>query len=469
MRLSAILFCICITFTASAQSLTEKIQKAYDKFENDPQTKYGISSITILNSETGEVLFSKNPEIGLTPASTLKTVTSITAFNLLGKDFTWNTYLGYSGTISSNGTLDGDIILRGEGDPTLGSFRYEQAKPEVLMERWTKAIRNAGIKRITGSVISDDRLFGTAGLPTGWIWQDIGSYYGAGASALTWTENQYGLIFKAGAKVGDPTTLVRSIPKMDYIKMSNESTTGSPGSGDNTYIYAAPYTEIMYIRGTYGIDLQKTVYASIPDPAFEVAYRLQDTLQRIGIASKKQPNTYRKLSFENQALPAEPKIIDTYTSVTLEKAVYWFNQKSINLYGEQILKTMTLKQGKNINTSGADVVKEYWSKRLSIDPNSMKILDGSGLSPETRITTSTLARILQTARKETWFPGFYESLPTYNNMKMKSGSIKDVIAYAGYQTSSSGVPLTFSFIMSNYNGGSGAMRQKIFTLLDALK
>jgi D-alanyl-D-alanine carboxypeptidase/D-alanyl-D-alanine-endopeptidase (penicillin-binding protein 4) len=99
----------------------------------------------------------------------------------------------------------------------------------------------------------------------------------------------------------------------------------------------------------------------------------------------------------------------------------------------------------------------------------MNIYDGSGLSPANRITTLAMAQVLHSIKKESWFAGFYESLPVYNDMKMKSGSISDVIAYTGYQISSNGTPLVFSFMINNYNGSSSTVRQKMFSVLNTLK
>ncbi|MGB4400109.1 MAG: D-alanyl-D-alanine carboxypeptidase, partial [Daejeonella sp.] len=99
----------------------------------------------------------------------------------------------------------------------------------------------------------------------------------------------------------------------------------------------------------------------------------------------------------------------------------------------------------------------------------MNIYDGSGLSPANRITTMAMAQILQSVKREPWFSSFYESLPVYNNMRMKSGSISDVIAYTGYQTSSGGAPLVFSIMMNNYSGSSSTARQKLFDVLNVLK
>ena len=467
-----IFLCLLLSFFitgSSAQSLKQKIENAYKRFETDQQMQYGISSLSVLNAETGELIFSRNGQTGLASASTMKTITAATAYHLLGKDFTWETTLGYTGSISSNGTLNGDIILTGGGDPSLGSDRYEQTKSEVILNKWVDALTRSGIKLVTGHIIADDRLFGTQTMPGGWTWQDMGNYYGAGTSALSWRENQFDLIFKAG-KVGEPVVLVSTKPEMSYLKIINEVKTGRPGTGDNVYAYSAPYSDVVYLRGTYGIDLKKAISASVPDPAFDSAYRLQDMLKRSGIQADQGPITTRELSMNNQPFYPPVKIIDIQTSPSLEKVVYWLNQKSINLYGEHLVKTIAWKQGKDISTpEGVDLIKNFWSKKLGIDPNTMNISDGSGLSPANRITTLTMAQILQSLKKEPWFDSFYESLPVYNNMKMKSGSISDVIAYTGYQTSSSGTPLVFSFIINNYNGSSSAVRQKMFNVLDVLK
>ncbi len=98
----------------------------------------------------------------------------------------------------------------------------------------------------------------------------------------------------------------------------------------------------------------------------------------------------------------------------------------------------------------------------------MSITDGSGLSPGDRVTTLTMATVLQSAKKESWFADFYESLPNYNDMKMKSGIILDVQTYAGYQTYN-GRELCFSIMVNNYNGSARSIKEKIFRVLDELK
>ncbi|MEJ7779379.1 MAG: D-alanyl-D-alanine carboxypeptidase/D-alanyl-D-alanine-endopeptidase [Daejeonella sp.] len=462
-------FLILFITQTSAQSLQQKIETAYKRFEADKQLAYGISSLTVLNAGTGEVIFSGNGNTGMASASTLKTITAATAYHLLGTDFSWETTLAYTGSISAGGVLDGDVIITGGGDPSLGSERFEQSKSGTVLKRWTDALIKAGVKRITGRIISDDRLFGTQTLPGGWTWNDIGNYYGAGPSALTWRENQFDLIFSPG-KVGEAAQLVRTEPALSYLNIVNEVTTGRPGSGDNVYAFSAPYSEVIYLRGTYGIDLKKAISASVPDPAFDAAFSLANKLKASGIVAEKGFTTGRKLAMTMEKFPLPLKVIDTYSSPALGKIVYWFNQKSVNLYGEHLVKTLAWKRGKDITTpQGVDVIKDFWSKKLGVDPNAMNISDGSGLSPANRITTLVMAQVLQSIKKEPWFDSFYDSLPVYNNMKMKSGSISDVIAYTGYQVTSSGTPLVFSFMINNYSGSSTAVRQKLFNVLNVLK
>src|SRR3569833_1068516 len=176
---------------ANAQTLQSRLQTAFNRLATDSQCKYASVSLTVLDVKTGQTIFAANPNMGLATASTLKTITSITAFNILGKDFRYQTQFGYTGTIDSNGTLNGDIIIKGSGDPTLGSWRYEGHHENDILNLMVAALRKAGIKKVNGRIIGDDSVFGSQSIPNGWIWMDLGNYYGAGTSALTWRENQF--------------------------------------------------------------------------------------------------------------------------------------------------------------------------------------------------------------------------------------------------------------------------------------
>ncbi|RYY32872.1 MAG: hypothetical protein EOP46_17880 [Sphingobacteriaceae bacterium] len=191
-----------------AQTLQQQLQTAFGKLQQDSQCRYASVSLTVLDAKTGEQVFAANPNMGLASASTLKVITSVTAFNLLGKDFKYQTKLGYNGTIA-NGVLTGDIIIRGGGDPTLGSWRWTSTKTEVILNQLVAALQKAGIKKVTGSVIGDDTAYGTQAIPDGWIWQDVGNYYGGGINALSWHENQFDIKLTTGA-VGTTVNVLRT-------------------------------------------------------------------------------------------------------------------------------------------------------------------------------------------------------------------------------------------------------------------
>lgn len=470
MRIQALILSnlILIAGIAGAQTLQSRLQTAFNRLQADSQCKYASVSLTVLDAKTGETVFAANPNMGLATASTLKTITSITAFNILGKDFRYQTQFGYSGSISADGTLNGDLIIKGAGDPTLGSWRYAgHHENEILMQLVT-AIQKAGIKKINGHVVGDDSVFGTQSVPNGWIWMDVGNYYGAGTSGLCWRENQFDIKLKTGP-VNTPIGVLRTVPSTPYLNYKSELLNAPSGTGDDAYAYLPVGTKLMYLRGTYAQDQEKkSISVAVPDPAYDAAYRLTDTLKRLGFVVTGEPESVLTLNAASQPIPIISTDLTTIASPQLSKIVYWLNQKSINLYAEQLLKTIAWKSGKQPSTdNGVEVEHNFWKAR-GIDPNSLNIVDGSGLSPGDRVTTMTMASILKSAKGTDWYSDFYESLPVYNNMKMKSGSILNVLTYAGYQTHN-GRELCFSIMVNNFYGSSRAIKEKMFRVLDELK
>ncbi|QPH39073.1 D-alanyl-D-alanine carboxypeptidase/D-alanyl-D-alanine endopeptidase [Pedobacter endophyticus] len=461
------LFFILLSVNCLAQSRIQNLEKAFNNLLADEQARHAITSLCVLDATTGKVLFAKNEQIGLATASTLKTIIAATAFSILGKDFQFQTTLAYTGNITTDGTLNGNLIIIGSGDPTLGSWRY-QNKENAVLTQWVSAIKTAGIKKIEGAIIGDDRIFGTQTTPEGWVWQDIGNYYGAGTSGLAWRENQFDIHLRPGTSTTDNVRVVKTVPETPYIQIVNELKTGASGSGDRTYAYLPPYGNLAYLRGTWGMGIGKPgISAALPDPAFDCAYRLQDTLKRLGIASSQQPTTTKLMALNNQPIPVVTQKISTITSPTLSEIAYWFLKKSINLYGETLLKTVALKLGKPATTAkGAETEISYWASK-GIDKSALNIIDGSGLSPGDRITTSAMASVLFQIQKENWFPDFYKALPEYNGMKIKSGTINDVSAFAGYHTDASGNKYVIVININNYSGSG--INKKLFRVLDELK
>lgn len=445
-----------------AQPAATRIQKAFQQFENDSQLKHAISSLYVIDAKTGEVIFEKNSQVGLAPASTQKIITSATAFELLGKDYRYKTELAL--LTPAQPPLLRELSVTGFGDPTFGSWRYANTRPDTILNRMVNALLAKGVTKINGPITLRSNAFESQSIPGGWIWDDIANYYGAGAGAINWMENQYTLQLKPGNKLGDPVTILKTTPDLG-AKFINELKTGSAGSGDNAYIYFNPGDEQLTIKGTIPCCVSNfEISGTMTHPDMKFGGSLQAALNKAGIKPlpivNASPST-AKMNLE--------ELYYTHYSPSLDSIIYWFLRKSINLYGEALIKTLAyVKSGLGTTDGGVTIIKQFW-KAKGIDEDELNIQDGSGLSPVNRVTTHAQVEILKYARSKSWFPYFYDALPEYNGMKMKSGTIGDVKGFCGYQKSKDGHDYIFSFLVNNYAGKTSAVVNKMYKVLDELK
>lgn len=453
--------CCWLLVTGSfAQSVSQKLQKAFQQFESDAQLKHAISSLYVIDAKTGKVVFDKNSQTGLAPASTQKIITSVTAFELLGKDYRYKTEFGYVGKIDDSETLKGDIVVKGTGDPTFGSWRWGNTSEENTIERIADAIQRKGIKHFKGVLQLYSEHWESKKIPDGWIVEDIGNYYGAGAASLNWRENQFDVFLKSGTNIGDPVVIAGYKPELYRTTYSSEVKSAKKGSGDNAYIYTNP----KIIRGTIPVNENKFIISgSMENPSYQFLFALTDTLISRGIELDKPEDAQGKYSLKGM------KIFHTELSPSLDSIIYWFNKKSINLYGEALIKTFAYeKQGFGSTDSGVAIVKDFW-KQKGVDEDELNIYDGSGLSPLNRVTTHAQVEILKYAKDKNWYPDFYNALPEFNNMKMKSGTISDVKGFCGYHKAKDGKEYIFSFLVNNYSGRASTLVNKMYKVLDVLK
>src|SRR5690606_29833220 len=463
------IFTFLFIYPSYGQAFKNNIDNAYQRFVKSGKLPNSIASLTVLDGKTGQPIFTNNASIGLPTASTMKVITSVTVLDILGPDYTYKTKLTYTGEIDSLGVLHGDIIVIGSGDPTLASDRYAAAQAATILNKWIYKIQHAGINHINGRVIGDDLYLNGNDVPPTWNWVDMGNYYGAGISGLNWRENKAGITFSPGS-IGQPTAISATTPPLTGITLINEITTGTNGSGDNVYAYAAPYSNIVYLRGTYGRDLKKVIEIAVPDPALDLAQQLTASLSEAGIAVDSIPTTGKRLLNQGIALNSQKQELDIHQSPALKNIVHWFNQKSINLYGEAMLKSFGIISHNKANSEEAAILlSKYWEQKLKIPPSELHIHDGSGLSPQNRVTTMAMAKIMHYAQNRTWFADFQKSLPAINGMTMKSGTIGGALGYTGFHTNNAGTPVTFSLLVNNYTGSTSAMRQEMFKLLNSLK
>jgi D-alanyl-D-alanine carboxypeptidase/D-alanyl-D-alanine-endopeptidase (penicillin-binding protein 4) len=457
-----------LTGSGISQTISQKLAGAVQQMEADPQLRHAIVSLCVADAQTGKTVYAHHAQMGLAPASSQKIFTSVAAFDLLGKDYRYTTQLAYQGKIE-HGVLGGKILIIGSGDPTLGSWRYNGTKGDDILDKWVSDIKKMKIKKVQGGVWGHfiKGEWSMSLIPDGWIWQDIGNYYGAGSDVLNWHENQYDMTLRPGKVAGDSVTLVATDPKLYDVHLDlEELTTGAKGSGDNAYIYLPPGADWGYVKGTIPTGVNTfTISGSIPRPTYQLGRSLTEKLQSLGIDVTTSNMQDGQVTFS----PSEPTTISSHVSPPLDSIVYWFLKKSINLYGEALIKTMALKKtGAASTEKGVELLRNFWSER-GIDKGALQIMDGSGLSPQNRVTTDAQVKALQYARTKPWFNAFYHAMPEYNGMKMKSGSIGGARAYAGYHTAKDGTQYVFSIIVNNYDGSAGEVVKKMYKVLDVLK
>jgi len=447
---------LSISVTCFAQDISSRLSQGFEAFEKDSQLQNAISSLYVIDAKTGKVVFEKNSSIGLAPASTQKIITSATAYELLGKDFRYKTEFGYMGKVVGK-TLEGAFYILPSGDPTLGSWRWAFTKDSNILGKWSTAIDQLKVSRYGGIKIFDSAWLNER-IPDGWIWQDIGNYYGAGAGRFNWRENQYDVVLKSGSEIGSPVQIVDIRPKDFGTTLQSYVLAAAKGTGDNAYVYYPLQNNLGVLRGSIPINEEKFVIsASQPNPASAFMSLFAQSLSRKNIGH------FKLETFEQKRVT-----LHTHYSPSLDSITYWFLKKSINLYGEALIKTLAQKDGFGSTRKGVEIVKNFWKER-DIAVSELNIVDGSGLSPLNRVTTHAQVTILQYAKKQSWFNGFYDALPEYNGMKIKSGTINGAKGFCGYHTSKDGNEYIFSFLVNNYNGSASRVVQKMYTVLDVLK
>ncbi|GAA4441284.1 D-alanyl-D-alanine carboxypeptidase/D-alanyl-D-alanine-endopeptidase [Pontibacter saemangeumensis] len=455
-----LLYCLLGHSFVFAQTVSGKLATAFNSFQQDPQLRSGIASLYVVDAKTGEVVFGENAKTGLVPASTLKLVTSASAYELLGKGFRYKT--GFASAKKGN---EAALLVLPGGDPTLGSWRWGETKEASILNGLTQAMKTAGIKSLS-AVVLENKGWEAGAIPDGWLWQDIGNYYGAGAAKLNWRENQFDVILKSGAKVGDPVTIVAIEPEISGYELQSALTSAASGTGDQAYIYFPLNGGAGTIRGTIPINQGRfSISGAMPDASRQFVSALQGALSKAGIQAPAKP-------LAQGALPSPAEGYTTFHTVTsppLDSIIYWFNRKSVNLYGEALVRTIAYKsKGMATTEKGVEEIKALW-KQKGIPETELNIVDGSGLSPLNRVTAHAQVSVLQYAKKQPWFGGFYASLPVFNGMKMKSGTMHGVKGYCGYYKGKDGREYAFSFLVNNYNGSEGALMKKMYAVLNALK
>lgn len=411
---------------------------------------------------SGKQVAALNPRLNLTPASILKVLVTAAALDKFGPGRTFPTGLYHDGTVS-NGFLNGNLYLKGAGDPSLGSQLLSGAAPlDEVYRGWTGALKAAGIRVISGAVLGDESAFESL-QPGSWAWEDIGNYYAAQPSALTVNDGLYKLYFKPAAAEGGEAAVLRTEPYVEGLEFENYMRTGAPGSGDNGYIFAFPGQYRAVLRGTVPQGpAEFAIKGALPDPALFAARSFGLYLTKAGVNANKKPG--------KAAAPEGAKLLAEAPAVPLREVVRLTNKRSFNLYSELLLRQL----GGGKPATGAAAVRGFLAS-AGVEVSELKLADACGLSWRNMVKAETFTDLLLALRSKPYFPDFEASLvfpgdpdatghvrglgkgtPLEKSLRLKSGSLNGVRSYTGYLKTKKGKTLAFTSILNNYsmNGGS---------------
>lgn len=439
-------------------------------FVNNPLLENANISLLVKDLSTNKTIFQFRPNNSTIPASTMKLVTTATALEILGPKFCFQTKLEIDGKINSDGVLNGNLYIRGGGDPTLGS---EHLGDKNFLQKWVEEVKKTGIKKINGRIIADGTIYDDLGVNPKWTWEDIGNYYAAGAYGISYMDNTYQLVLRSGAN-GTTPEILRIIPEIPSMTFENYLTSTSIAF-DSAFFYGAPHSYLRSIHGEIPANrLEYIIKGDIPNPGLLLAENFQDELIENGIYINKLPSDI----VTNES---ERRVILVQESPPLSEIIKETNVHSNNGYAEQIFRYLALSKNKIGTSNGSvQVIRSFWkSKGLPVEQ--LFMYDGCGLSPVDAVSSQFFVDLLSymqtiSPNREAFFnslpvagksgtlTNFLEKTALQGKVHAKSGTISRVKCYAGY-IDLKRKNYVFAIMVNNPNGTSKAVIRKMEELL----
>ncbi len=467
--------------TAAAQSrgeaaLADEIRAIIhsDAFEN------AFWGVTVVDLAGGRVLVDENAGKSFVPASNMKLYTTAAALDQLGPTYRYRTRLYVDGPVR-DGVLDGNLIVRGSADPSIGTHydastgRWEAEVDATLLFRdWADSLRAAGISQIKGDIVGDDDVVDDEPLGHGWSWDDETYYYAAQLSGLSFNDNVVHLHVEA-REPGEPAKIWWDPLNTTYVEVRNRSRTMPAGTAvDEGY---------HRLRGTNTVEVTTEVPAgggdveeiTVENPTLFFTHVLRESLQQSGIAVAGDAVDVDAISIKPDYFDGSLRRVATHASQPLSELVKIINKPSMNLFADMLLKTLATEFPRPEDDDyepgsaklGIDVAMATYVK-AGIDTSRIQIVDGSGLSHQNLITpdmTAALLRYMWTHPDGAVRQAFYDSLPiagvegtlrdrfkngpANQRVRAKTGSLSNTSSLSGYAESIGGTSLAF-VMMSNH-------------------
>ncbi len=417
------------------------------------RAKSGKWGVLVVSLSNGDTLFGRNPDEQLLPASTMKLFTSSLALDRFGANGKFETSVLRTGSVA-DGTLHGDLVLRGAGDPTLAGKTLEDGS-DAPMDALARQIAAAGITHVTGGIVGDASAFGDPHVPSGWRTRYLQASYAARVSALSFNENKITILVRPAGAHAELSfqPAVSGVPYANDVKVTPGST------GSRISVRQDTSSGHLVISGWIGSKSAPRDYQlMVEGPELFAAGALRAALIQRGVTVDGQVRI--------GVAPNDAVSVATFDSPPLEKIVTQMNGESNNHFAELLFRDAARSVGApGTAENGNILLRRFLYEKADVAPTSVFAADGSGLSTLDRVTPRAMVQLLGYVRKAPWGSVLESSLPVagetetlkhrmrytaaMGNLHAKTGTTNDVASLGGYVTAKNGEQLAFSFI---YNG-----------------
>jgi len=422
------------------------------------QAHWGVN---VYSLRTNELLYSLNPQQMLLPASTQKLLTAAVAAERLGWDHRFTTRVLATGPIGQDGTLDGDLVIVGSGDPTINP-RHESRWN--ALDEWAQTLQSRGLKTISGHLVGDDNAFAEPGWGAGWAWDDLQYGFSAPVGALQYHENQIDVVIGPGMAPGVPA-IIGTSPTGSGVFIVNQVKTADAGADATIDIARMPGTPFLEVRGQIPSGGKPiTVTAAVDNPTRLYLNAFRDALGRHGIAVAGSTWDIDEMRDPPKMDGATELLVDR--SATLAEIVDVMMKWSRNGYAETLLFAIAPPGEPATAEQGLDSLRQTLAA-WGIARDLYRPRDGSGLSRYNYLTADALTLLLRHVRAYSphaevfrstlpvagvsgTMAGRMKGTPAEGRVFAKTGSMSNVRAVSGYLTTLDEEPLAFSILINGY-------------------
>ncbi len=406
----------------------------------------------------GNVMFEHHAETSMIPASSLKTLTTATALEMLGPDFRFETRLRATAPLA-DGEIAGDLVIEGGADPMLAL---------ADLNAWAAELKSRGLRRVVGRVIGDGRLFPGTIYDDFWDWGDIGNGYGSGVSGLNLEHNRYTAVFDAASSEGLPASFLGAHPGVPGVRWNNEVLTGSPTSGDGVVIHGGERTGLIHLRGTVPLGAREfTVTGAVPDPGGFAAFHLREALVAAGIQVDGAASSMAGLPPGGPLPEALGEPLHVHRSPPLIDIITSIHATSDNHETECVFRLLGRRGGK----APVAIVRDHWRSR-GLEFEGLRMEDGCGLARADFIRPLDLARLQYLAGHGPHGAAYRNSLLSTPDGKVrwKGGAMSGVRTTTGFVVGDSGEEFCFAFMVNHYTDAAevGDLRDALIAAIRRL-